>query len=95
MAKTKKAHRRAGPGKPQGMNYAQVLARKAAIQKGLEQAAGMPPSRWRRTPHPAGHVADGVLHRRRLRLRPGADAEIFLGPPGQHRRAGADARRGG
>ena len=39
MAKTKKAHRRAGPGKPQGMNYAQVLARKAAIQKGLEQAA--------------------------------------------------------
>ena len=39
MAKIKKAHRRAGPGKPQGMNYAQVLARKAAIQKGLEQAA--------------------------------------------------------
>ena len=26
MAKIKKAHRRAGPGKPQGMNYAQVLA---------------------------------------------------------------------
>lgn len=39
MAKNKKAGRRAGPGKPQGMNYAQVLARKAAIQKGLEQAA--------------------------------------------------------
>ena len=39
MAKRKKAGRRAGPGKPQGMNYAQVLARKAAIQKGLEQAA--------------------------------------------------------
>ena len=39
MAKIKKAHRRAGAGKPQGMNYAQVLARKAATQKGLEQAA--------------------------------------------------------
>ena len=37
MAKIKKAHRRAGPGKPQGMNYAQVLARKAAIQKGPER----------------------------------------------------------
>ena len=36
---SKKRNRHSGPGKPQGMNYAQVLARKAAIQKGLEQAA--------------------------------------------------------
>lgn len=37
MSKHKNGHR--GPGKPQGMNYAQVLARKAAVRRGLEQAA--------------------------------------------------------
>lgn len=39
MAKSKRAHHRAGPGKPQGMTYAQVLARQAAIRQGLEKAA--------------------------------------------------------
>ena len=39
MAKSKKPHRRPGPGKPQGATYAQVLAHKAAVRKGLEQAA--------------------------------------------------------
>ena len=39
MAKNKKSHRRPGPGKPQGATYAQMLARKAAVRRGLEQAA--------------------------------------------------------
>lgn len=39
MAKSKKPHRRPGPGKPQGATYAQMLAHKAAVRKGLEQAA--------------------------------------------------------
>lgn len=39
MAKNKKPHRRPGPGKPQGATYAQMLAHKAAVRKGLEQAA--------------------------------------------------------
>ena len=39
MAKNKKLHRRPGPGKPQGATYAQVLAHKAAVRRGLEQAA--------------------------------------------------------
>lgn len=39
MAKNKKTHRRPGPGKPQGATYAQVLAHKAAVRRGLEQAA--------------------------------------------------------
>lgn len=39
MAKNKKSHRRPGPGKPQGATYAQVLAHKAAVRRGLEQAA--------------------------------------------------------
>ena len=36
MAKHKTAHR---SGKPAGMNYAQVLARQAAIRAGIERAA--------------------------------------------------------
>lgn len=39
MAKNKKTHHRPGPGKPRGATYAQVLAHKAAVRKGLEQAA--------------------------------------------------------
>ena len=35
MAKNKKSHRRPGPGKPQGATYAQMLARKAAVRRGL------------------------------------------------------------
>ena len=34
-----KQKRRSGPGKPQGVTYAQVLARQAAIRAGLEKAA--------------------------------------------------------
>ena len=34
-----KNRRHSGPGKPYGMNYAQVLARQAAIRAGLEKAA--------------------------------------------------------
>ena len=36
---SKKRNRHSGPGKPQGMNYAQVLARQAAIRAGREKAA--------------------------------------------------------
>ena len=36
MAKNKKTHHRPGPGKPRGATYAQVLAHKAAVRKGLE-----------------------------------------------------------
>lgn len=39
MAKNKKTHHRPGPGKPRGATYAQVLAHKAAVRRGLEQAA--------------------------------------------------------
>lgn len=34
-----KNRRHSGPGKPQGMNYAQVLARQAAIRAGIKKAA--------------------------------------------------------
>lgn len=36
---SKNRNRRPGPSKPQGMNYAQVLARQAAIRAGIEKAA--------------------------------------------------------
>ena len=54
MAKNKKTHHRPGPGKPRGATYAQVLAHKAAVRKGLEQAPGTPRCRYRRIPIPSG-----------------------------------------
>lgn len=54
MAKNKKTHHRPGPGKPRGATYAQVLAHKAAVRKGLEQAARDATCRYRRIPIPSG-----------------------------------------
>lgn len=39
MAKSKSKHKGKGGGKPQGATYADMLARKAAIQKGIEKCA--------------------------------------------------------
>ena len=91
MAKNKKTHHRPGPGKPRGATYAQVLAHKAAVRKGLEQAARDATVQVQADTHTQRAMWLMVLHRRRLRLRPQAAEKVFLCSPGQHGRAGADA----
>ena len=85
MAKNKKTHHRPGPGKPRGATYAQVLAHKAAVRKGLEQAAR----------DATVQVQADTHTQRAMWLRPQATAKVFHRAPGQHGRAGADADRRG